>query len=103
MPRDLTPEDVELILMNEDWIRYVSWDFYVSDEKGRRKLVTTLEDLKKWLGVTDDMPVREQARKIEWFMTKVPSYHAMPKTLKKEFKEWARKVLEAARRQKPNS
>jgi hypothetical protein len=50
--------------MNEDWIRYVSWDFYVTDKKGRRKLVTTLEDLKKWLGVTDDMPVREQARKI---------------------------------------
>jgi hypothetical protein len=34
MPRDLTPEDVELILMNEDWIRYISWDFYVTDEKG---------------------------------------------------------------------
>jgi hypothetical protein len=98
MARDLTPDEVKLMLMNEDWIRYVSWDFYVTDEKGRRKLVTTLEDLKKWLGVTDDMPAREQARKIEWFMTKVPSYNAMPKALKKEFKEWARKVLKDAAR-----
>jgi hypothetical protein len=40
--------------------------------------------------------VREQALKIEWFMTKVPSYHAMPKPLKKEFKVWARKVLKEA-------
>jgi hypothetical protein len=96
MPRDLTPEEIDLMLMNEDWLRYMSWDFYVTDEKGRRKLVTTLEDLKKWLGVTDDMPVREQALKIEWFMTKVPSYYAMPKTLKKEFKVWACKVLKEA-------
>jgi hypothetical protein len=64
MPRELTPEEIDLMIMNEDWLRYVSWDFYVTDEKGRRKLVTTLEDLKKWLGVTDDMPVREQALKI---------------------------------------
>jgi hypothetical protein len=96
MPRELTPEEIDLMIMNEDWIRYVSWDFYVTDEKGRRKLVTTLEDLKKWLGVTDDMPAREKALKIEWFMTKVPSYNAMPKSLKKEFKEWARKVLKDA-------
>jgi hypothetical protein len=64
MPRELTPEEIDLMIMNEDRLRYVSWDFYVTDEKGRRKLVTTLEDLKKWLGVTDDMPVREQALKI---------------------------------------
>jgi hypothetical protein len=87
--------------MNEDWIRYVSWDFYVTDKKGRRKLVTTLEDLKKWLGVTDDMPVREQARKIVWFMTKVPSYRAMLKPLKKEFREWVRKVLTEVSRSNP--
>ncbi|MFZ8852384.1 MAG: hypothetical protein ACO2PL_09780 [Armatimonadota bacterium] len=101
MPRDLTPEEIDLMLMNEDWLRYMSWDFYVTDEKGRRKLVTTLEDLEKWLGGTDDMPAREQARKIAWFMTKVPSYHAMPKSLKKEFRVWARKVLKAASRTHP--
>jgi hypothetical protein len=101
MPRELTPEEIDLMIMNEDWLRYVSWDFYVTDEKGRRKLVTTLEDLKKWLGVTDDMPAREQALKIEWFMTKVPSYYAMPKPLKKEFKEWVRKVLTEVSRSNP--
>ncbi len=101
MPRELTPKEIDLMIMNEDWIRYVSWDFYVTDEKGRRKLVTTLEDLKKWLGVTDDMPVREQARRIEWFMTKVPSYHTMPKPLKKEFKERVRKVLTEVSRSNP--
>jgi hypothetical protein len=101
MPRELTPEEIDLMIMNEDWLRYVSWDFYVTDKKGRRKLVTTLEDLKKWLGVTDDMPAREQARKIEWFMTKVPSYYAMPKSLKKEFKEGARKVLKEASHAQP--
>jgi hypothetical protein len=101
MPRELTPEEIDLMLMNEDWLRYMSWDFYVTDKKGRRKLVTTLEDLKKWLGVTDDMPVREQARKIVWFMTKVPSYRAMPKPLKKEFREWVRKVLTEVSRSNP--
>jgi len=82
-----------LDIINEDWIRYVSWDFYVDDEKGRRKLVTTLEDLKKWLGIYDDMPLEVQARKIEWFMTEVPSYHGMPKKLKREFIRWAKSVL----------
>jgi hypothetical protein len=101
MPRELTPEEIDLMIMNEDWLRYVSWDFYVTDEKGRRKLVTTLKDLKKWLGVTDNMPAREQALKIEWFMTKVPSYRAMPKPLKKEFREWVRKVLTEVSRSNP--
>ena len=34
MARDLTPDEVKILLMNEDWKRYVSWDFYATDEKG---------------------------------------------------------------------
>ncbi len=44
----------QLAELNEDWVKVVGWDLYVTDERGQRKPVTTLNDLLRWLGFNPD-------------------------------------------------
>lgn len=73
---------------NDDWIRYISWDFYASDEEGRHKPIETIDELLSLMGTSRYAPVKEQLKAIEWFMTKVPSAKAMPQHLRKQLKEY---------------
>ncbi len=72
----LTPAQIEAL--NDDWIRVVGWDFYVPDERGERKLVTTLEDMLRLLGFN---PRFLQPSDIPALRTAVKGFESLPAAL----------------------
>lgn len=72
--------------INADWIKFVSWDFFVRSGN-KLKRVETLADLLKMLGVEKEDKETQKKVVVNWAL-KRPSIHAAPKRLKKELIRW---------------